>query len=49
MNRIDKALIKVNIHGTGIEVGPSFQPILPKSQKEGGGYTLLIMQHKKIW
>lgn len=31
MNRIEKALSYINIEGIGLEIGPSYNPILPKS------------------
>jgi len=31
MNRIEKALSHINIEGVGLEIGPSYSPILPKS------------------
>ncbi|MRS02264.1 class I SAM-dependent methyltransferase [bacterium] len=31
MNRVEKALSSVNIEGVGLEIGPSYNPILPKS------------------
>jgi len=31
MNRIEKALSYINIKGVGLEIGPSYNPILPKS------------------
>jgi GT2 family glycosyltransferase len=41
LNRIDKALFAIDKYGTGLEIGPSHNPIAPKKQ----GFNVHILDH----
>ena len=41
MDRLEKILAKVNAHGKGLEIGPSFAPIAPRR----AGFDVKILDH----